>query len=137
MPAITATASVINNDNAYTTSIEIHQHQLLADEPLKSGGEDLGPAPGDYLCAALASCTAITLRMYSQRKNWNVGEIKIKVDLIKDVQQNIFNCEIECKGDLSKEQLERLAVIAASCPIHKLLKKPNEIVTTLRPVIAL
>jgi len=137
MPAITATASVINNGNAYATNIEIHQHQLLADEPFKSGGEDLGPAPGDYLCAALASCTAITLRMYSQRKNWNVGEIKIKVELIKDAQQNVFNCEIECKGDLTREQLERLAVIAGSCPIHKLLKKPNEIVTTLRQIIIL
>lgn len=132
MPVITATAIVTNNSSAYTSSIEIHQHQLLTDEPVANGGEDLGPAPGDYLCAALASCTAITLRMYAQRKKWDVGEIKIKVDLIKDGQQNMFNCEIECKGDLTKEQLDRLTVIADSCPVHKLLKKPNEIVTTLR-----
>ncbi len=132
MPAITATATVTNNSNAYTSNIEIRQHQLLADEPVKNGGEDLGPAPGDYLCAALASCTAITLRMYAQRKAWHVGEIKIKVDLITEPQQNIFKCEIECTGDLTLEQLERLALIADSCPVHKLLKKPNEVLTVLR-----
>lgn len=131
MPAITATATVTNNDNAYTSNIEIRQHQLLADEPVKNGGEDLGPAPGDYLCAALASCTAITLRMYAQRKGWHVGEIKIKVDLTREPQQNIFKCEIECTGDLTPEQLERLSVIANSCPVHKLLKKPNEVLTIL------
>jgi len=54
MGKVIATAEVINNGNQYTSDVSINQHDLLVDEPIEKGGEDLGPAPGDYLCAALA-----------------------------------------------------------------------------------
>lgn len=136
MPAIIATAEVINNSNQYTSNLQIHQHELLVDEPIENGGEDMGPAPGDYLCASLASCTAITLRMYAARKKWKVDEIKVKVDLIKNNStgstENTFICELEFTGDLDEAQMERLKVIGNSCPIHKLLGKPNEVITKLK-----
>jgi len=136
MEKVIATAEVNNNGNQYTSNVTINQHELLADEPIEKGGEDLGPAPGDYLCAALASCKAITLRMYAQRKKWEVEEIKVTVDLIKENQnppgQYTFVCELGFTGNLEEEQLRRLEVIANSCPLHKLLGKPNKIVTTLK-----
>ena len=135
MPTIIATAEVINNSESYTSNIEINQHSLLVDEPLEKGGEDLGPAPGDYLCAALASCKAITLRMYVQRKKWKVEEIKVRVNLVLGKEtssgNNTFFCELFITGDLDEEQQKRLLTIANSCPLHKLLSKPSDIVTTI------
>lgn len=135
MDKVIATAEVINNGNQYTSNVTINQHELLVDEPIEKGGEDLGPAPGDYLCSALASCKAITLRMYAQRKGWNVTEIKVKVDLKRNkdnpVVENTFICQLSFTGNLEEEQLKRLEVIANSCPLHKLLSKPSRIITTL------
>ena len=135
MPTIVATAEVINNGEQYTSHIQVHQHELLVDEPLDKGGEDLGPAPGDYLCAALASCKAITLRMYVQRKKWNVEQIKVTVNLALGTKMpsgnNTFFCELSFKGELNDEQQKRLLVIANSCPLHRLLGKPNDVVTEI------
>jgi putative redox protein len=135
MPTIIATAEVTNNGETYTSNIQVNQHSLLVDEPIEKGGEDLGPAPGDYLCAALASCKAITLRMYAQRKQWKVDEIKVKVNLVLGKEtstgHNTFFCELFFTGDLDDEQQKRLLVIANSCPLHKLLSKPSDIVTTI------
>ena len=136
MSKIIATAEVVNKSESYTSGIQVNQHSLIVDEPLEKGGEDLGPAPGDYLCAALASCKAITLRMYVQRKRWNVDEIKVDVNLMLGTQMssgnNTFYCQINFKGDLDDEQQKRLLVIANSCPLHRLLSKPSDIVTTIR-----
>src|SRR5664279_5726555 len=135
MGKVIAAAEVINNGNQYTSDVSINQHDLLVDEPMEKGGEDLGPAPGDYLCAALASCKAITLRMYAQRKGWKIEEIKVKVDLVKNSQSepvsNTFVCELSFVGNLDEEQMKRLEVISGSCPLHKLLSRPTEIITTL------
>ncbi|MGN6531579.1 MAG: OsmC family protein, partial [Ginsengibacter sp.] len=135
MPKIIATAEVINNSNSYTSNLQVNQHSLIVDEPLEKGGEDLGPAPGDYLCAALASCKAITLRMYVQRKQWNVDEIKVSVHLVPAAQMpsgnNTFYCNINFKGELNDEQQKRLLVIANSCPLHRLLSKPSDVVTEI------
>lgn len=135
MPKIIATAEVINNSKSYTSNIQVNQHSLIVDEPLEKGGEDLGPAPGDYLCAALASCKAITMRMYVQRKQWSVDEIKVSVNLVLGAQMpsgnNTFYCKINFKGELDDEQQTRLLLIANSCPLHKLLSKPSDIVTVI------
>ena len=135
MPTIIATAEVTNNGDSYTSGIQVHQHELIADEPLEKGGEDLGPAPGDYLCAALASCKAITLRMYATRKKWSIEEIKVKIDLLKDEQvpmgDNKFLCELNFKGNLDEDQIKRLTTIADMCPLQRLLKKPSTIITTV------
>ena len=135
MPKIIATAEVVNNGQSYTSNIRVNQHSFIVDEPLEKGGKDIGPAPGDYLCAAVASCKAITLRMYVQRKQWNVDEIKVKVNLVLGTQMssgnNTFYCQINFKGDLDDEQQKRLLVIANSCPLHRLLSKPSDVVTTI------
>jgi len=135
LPKIIATAEAVNTGAAYSTGITIHQHQLLADELPEAGGTDTGPAPGDYLCSALASCKVITLRMYAQRKQWKVDAIKVKVDLVKGDQlpsgNNTFFCEVTLTGELDDTQRARMLEIARACPIHRLLSKPSEIVTIM------
>jgi putative redox protein len=135
MPKIIATAEVTNKDENYTSTVRVNQHQLLVDEPLEKGGKDAGPGPGDYLCAALASCKAITLRMYAQRKKWEIGEIKVTANLVLGNEtasgNNTFFCQLNITGDLDDEQQKRLLIIANSCPLHRLLSKPSDIVTTI------
>ncbi len=134
-PKIIASALAENSGKIYTTELKINQHFLLADELPEVGGKDEGPAPGDYLCMSLASCKVITLRMYAQRKNWHVDTIKVKADLVKGSEMesgnNTFFCEVEIKGDLTDEQKNRMLEIAKACPLDKLLRKPNDIVSVL------
>jgi putative redox protein len=135
MPKIIATAEVTNKDENYTSTVRVNQHQLLVEEPLEKGGKDAGPGPGDYLCAALASCKAITLRMYAQRKKWDISEIKVTANLVLGNEtasgNNTFFCQLNITGDLDDEQQKRLLIIANSCPLHRLLSKPSDIVTTI------
>lgn len=133
MANIIAAAQATNKGNAYTTSLRSGNHSLIADEPPQSNGNDKGPAPGDLLCMSLASCTAITLRMYVQRKAWNVEEITVKVTLVKGTDtpsgNNTFYCEVNWKGELAAEQEKRMMEIAKACPIHRLLTKPSDVIT--------
>jgi putative redox protein len=106
---------------------------LIADEPQEMGGKNLGFSPSELLSSSLASCTLITLRMYINRKQWDVSEINIKIDFERDEKQNIslFTRKIEIIGEVDQAQRERLETIANSCPIHKILTHTIEIKTTL------
>jgi putative redox protein len=106
---------------------------VIADEPQELGGKNLGFSPSELLASALASCTLITLRMYINRKQWNVSEIDIKVDFEKDSEQNIslFTRKIEITGEIDESQKQRLHLIAEKCPIHKALTNTIKIQTTL------
>ena len=94
-------------------------------------GTNLGPAPEEFLMVSLASCTAITLRMYANRKNWPVDRIKVEVNFKKIDNKTIFNSEILLEGLLDDEQRSRLLQIAKVCPVHKTLTNPIEINTKL------
>ncbi|MDA6069581.1 OsmC family protein [Flavobacterium sp. AC] len=106
---------------------------LIADEPQEMGGKNLGFSPSELLASSLASCTLITLRMYINRKQWDVSEINIKVDFERDSEQNVslFTRKIEIIGEVDQAQRHRLETIANSCPIHKTLTHSIEIKTTL------
>ena len=106
---------------------------VIADEPQKMGGKNLGFSPSELLASSLASCTLITLRMYINRKQWDVSEINIKVDFERDSNQNVslFTRKIEIIGEVDQTQRQRLETIANSCPIHKTLTHSIEIKTTL------
>lgn len=106
---------------------------VIADEPQEVGGKNLGFSPSELLASALASCTLITLRMYINRKQWEVSEINVKVDFERDSHQNIsqFTRKIEVTGEVDEKQRQRLETIANSCPIHKTLTNSIEIKTTL------
>ncbi|MFH7002759.1 OsmC family protein [Flavobacterium bizetiae] len=106
---------------------------VIADEPQEMGGKNLGFSPSELLASSLASCTLITLRMYINRKQWDVSEINIKVDFERDANQNVslFTRKIEIIGEVDQTQRQRLETIANSCPIHKTLTHSIEIKTTL------
>lgn len=135
MSKIIASAEAQNNGEKFATKVSVHQHQILADELPEYGGKDLGPAPADYVCVALASCTVMTIQMYASRKQWKIGNIKVKVNLVKGSDmssgQNTFFCEVTVDGDLEDAQQKRLLEIARACPIHRLLTKPSEVVTVI------
>ena len=106
---------------------------IIADEPQDMGGKNLGFSPAELLASSLASCTLITLRMYINRKGWDVSEINIKVDFERDVEQNVssFIRKIEVSGKIDETQRQKLHIIADKCPIHKILTHTNKIQTTL------
>ncbi|PAM95068.1 osmotically inducible protein OsmC [Flavobacterium sp. IR1] len=106
---------------------------VISDEPQEMGGKNLGFSPSELLASALASCTLITLRMYINRKEWDISEINIKIDFEKDADKNVslFTRKIEVIGEVDQEQRQRLETIANSCPIHKILTHSIEIKTTL------
>src|SRR3954468_17331331 len=125
----TVTASIGLDKDA--TELKTSVHTLYADEPTDQGGEDTGPAPGDLLRMSLASCTAITLRMYANRKHWDVQKIEVKVKSEQVEGKTIFTRAIEINGNIDKKQRERMLEIANSCPIHKALTNPIEVNTVL------
>ena len=105
---------------------------IIADEPLDKGGKDLGFSPKELLAASLAACTSATVRMYADRKEWPLEEVKIDVDLERDDAANktVISRQIEFIGPLDADQRKWLLAIANACPVHKILTNPIEINTT-------
>lgn len=116
----------------FRTEIISGAKQVVADEPEELGGTNEGPAPGEFLLISLASCTAITIRMYADRKKWPVEKITVEVDFEKIDNKTVFKRELQLEGDLTEEQRTRLLQIANACPVHKTLTNPIEIQTVLR-----
>lgn len=127
---IQAAVATIGND-VYKTELVARTHNITADEPLDVGGKDLGPRPGDFIRMGLASCTAITLRMYANRKNWDVQQIRVTVSNGPFAGKTSYKTEVEITGTLDDEQRNRLLQIARLCPVHKALTNPIEIDTQL------
>lgn len=110
----------------YKASIEWRNGQFIADEPAKLGGQDLGPDPYTLLLSSLVSCTLVTLRMYIERKGWDVPTIKVNANLFqtkKDEELTTFiDRDITFPPGLEAEKKDRLLEIAAQCPISKILE---------------
>jgi putative redox protein len=105
----------------YRTLIKTDNHTFIADEPLAIGGADVGPSPQELLLASLGSCTAITLRMYIDRKMWVVDNIAVNLELFEVGGATLIERQLSFEGELSEEQKKRLVQIADACPIHKML----------------
>jgi len=106
---------------------------IIADEPIDIGGKDLGFSPKELLASALAACTSATLRMYADRKGWDLQEVTLDIELERDDQENktIITSKMELLGNLDETQRLRLLKIANSCPVHKILSQPIEISTRM------
>ena len=108
----------------------------VMDEPVASGGTESGPTPMETVLAALAGCSAITLKMYSERKGWPLEDVDVHVTLEKaepgkkDAVSKITQT-VTLKGDLDEEQRERLRQIAGRCPVHRLMEGPTRFVEEL------
>jgi putative redox protein len=107
----------------YETGVEIREHRLIADEPQSvQGGTDQGPSPTELLATSLATCTAITIELYADRKDWELGAVEVDVDW-PNANEGGKKLEVEIRipAELSDEQREKLLTIASHCPVHRLL----------------
>jgi len=107
----------------FRQTVKVRDHSLTVDEPVDHGGGDTGPSPQELLAASLASCTAITMEMYAQRKGWDVGGVEVACDYTAAERgcPTRFELIMRFPENLSDEMVERLRVIAAKCPVHRTL----------------
>lgn len=120
-------------EDNFTTTIQSKNHTLIADEPTSIGGDDFGPSPYEYLSAGLIACTAMTLKLYAERKKWDLQEVFVYVthsrkhsdDLGIEIEKPTFLDHISKKlkfvGNLNEKQKNRLKEISSKCPVHKTL----------------
>ncbi len=103
--------------------VEMRDHRLVADEPAEKGGDDTGPTPQELLAASLAACTAITIEMYARRKEWDIGDVEVQCDYEKPERgkPTVFKLALRLSSGLTPEQVERLELVAAKCPVHRTL----------------
>jgi len=123
----------IVEDN-FTTSIQTKNHTLIADEPASVGGSDFGPSPYEYLNASLAACTVMTLKMYAERKKWDLREVfvyishsrkhsdDLQVDVDKPKYLDHISKKLKFVGNLDASQKERLKEISSRCPVHRTIE---------------
>jgi len=119
--------------HGFRTDVRAGRHELLADEPTSIGGSDLGPTPYDFLSAALATCTSMTLQMYARHKNLPLDSATVRVMHDKIHAEDCKDCEsgsgkidefrrtITLEGELTDAQRERMLEIADRCPVHRTL----------------
>jgi putative redox protein len=107
------------------------RHIFYADEPKELGGGDKAASPEELLEASLASCTLATLRMYTDHKQWNVGEIKITVNLHHEEQANKIKRELKFEKTITEEQKTRLIQVAKACPVSKILSGISEMIVVI------
>jgi putative redox protein len=97
-------------------------HTIVVDEPAEIGGTETGPSPGRLLAASLASCTAVTLEMYADRKGWDVDGVEVEVDATYDGHTpTAYEVTVRLPAALDEEQRARLLVVASKCPVHRVL----------------
>lgn len=127
-------SATIRRDHYRTVITNQNGISIIADEPVELGGQAEGFDPFELLGAALASCTAATLRMYADRKEWDIEEIIIKVEVsrIDEDLKTVINRIIEIPGNYDPVIFKRLLDIANKCPVHKVLSQTIEIDTTIK-----
>jgi putative redox protein len=126
-----AKVTAIINREHFRTEITARNHTFYADEPLEDGGTDTGAMPTEFLASGLATCVAITLRSYLDRKGWDVGQITVNVEVIVENGETHFNKTLSIEGEITEEQRKRILQIADLCPVNKMLKNPIVIKTEL------
>ena len=117
--------AVARRDNGgFRHEIQVREHTLTSDEDEQNGGDDAGPSPLELLAASLASCSAVTMEMYAQRKGWDIGDIAVDVNY-EPAQRGSptkFTIEVQLPKELPEDQRTRLMQIVAKCPVHRTLE---------------
>lgn len=131
----------------FQNTVASGNHRLFADEPKAYGGTDSGPSPYDFVSIGLGACTNMTLRMYADRKGWDIGKVSVEVDHAKIHAQDCVSCSEDTKASVNKidqfnrkitvkpgldgEMMEKLLEIADKCPVHKTLHANAEVTTSI------
>lgn len=118
-------ATAITQLEGYKTEIKTGSaHFIIADESFEDGGLDSGATPTELLASSLAACSTITMKMYAQRKGWDLQEAKVFVEFVRDVKnvQTRFLKTVFIKGNLDELQRNRIYEIASRCPVHRILE---------------
>lgn len=120
-------------EDKFTTYLQTDKHSFMADEPKSFGGDDFGPSPYDYLSAGLASCTAMTLKLYAERKQWDLQEVFVYITYSKKHSEDLMQDsgkpsrfdhllkKLKFVGNLDDVQQNRLKEISSRCPVHRTL----------------
>ncbi|MGO3109165.1 OsmC family protein [Sphingobacterium sp. JB170] len=131
---MTNVASILKQDPYKVEITSPTGNCVIADEPADKGGKDLGFSPKELLASALAACTSATVKMYAERKGWDLQEVQLEIALERNDDENktqIFR-KMHFIGNLDDSQRMRLRRVAQTCPIHKILTNPIEINTQLK-----
>ena len=122
--------AVARRQSGYTHKVETDTgHTFVVDEPESEGGNDEGPQPTRLLAASLASCVAITVEMYADRKGWDVGNLEVEVEgeiVGTGGGSSRFDVLLKLPRELDSEQEKRLLVVAGKCPVHRALANDVE-----------
>ena len=116
--------AVARQREKYTHDVKAGKHTLTVDEPNDQGGDDLGPSPQELLAASLAACTAVTMEMYAQRKGWDTSGLTVECNFTPAERgcPTRFELVLKMPSHLEEEQMDKLQVIAAKCPVHRTLE---------------
>ncbi len=121
-------ASIVSAEANYLHRIRAGHFDLSTDEPKALGGQGAAPAPFDYYLAALAACTAITLRMYAEKKGWNLGEFRAELSLARDDDGKVhIHRTLHSDQPLNNEQWQRLLEIVEKTPVTRALREGAQI----------
>lgn len=129
---VVATAVVASEDKPYAVRIDSGGHALRGDEPADHGGGDTGPPPFGLLLSGLGACTAITLRMYAERKNLPLDAVDVQLTYtVEDRTTRWIDRVITVRGPLDDKVRSKLADVAEKTPVTKAVRAGTEIRTTL------
>ena len=124
-------SAVVRRREGYEHDVEIRGHRLTVDEPEEDGGTNRGPTPSELLATSLAGCTAITIEMYADRKEWGLGTVEVAVDFTKATADEPpkFAVNITLGAELSEETRQKILTIAGKCPVHRALKSQDVVIS--------
>ncbi len=128
---IMATARLEAREAQYAQDIRVGNHTIVADEPEARGGRDVGPRPYELLLCALGACTSINLRLYTERKVWDVGTIGVSLVFIKEEETDRIERTLRFSKHLTDEQRTKLLDIASKTPVTKTVMHGTPIASTI------
>ena len=133
---MTVTVRLDSNDK-YKTTVRVRSHTYHVDEPEDAGGTDVAAGPVEQLLGALGSCMAMTMKMYAERKKWNIDLVEVALDVERFKGKDYAEYDgdeqyvheitehVAIHGDLTPEQEERLLQIAKRCPVRRIISTPT------------
>jgi putative redox protein len=124
-------ATIVSTGTNFLHRIHVGKFDVVTDEPPSLGGTEQGPAPYDYYLASLAACTAITLRMYAEKKGWNLGEFHAELTFMRDDEGKVhIQRTLHSDQPLDDAQWQRLIEIADKTPVTKTMREGAVITST-------